>query len=168
MISIELENFNIRQIMESGQCFRMDETDTDCFTVIAGKKYVEVRQKGQVVDFDCSQEDFLFFWIPYFDLDADYSRYIQSVNPRDRYLCAAAQHGQGIRILRQDLWVMLITFLISQQNNIRRIRRCIENICTQYGERIILPDGREYYGFPKPQALATASEEDRHAGFATH
>ena len=84
MISIELENFNIRQIMESGQCFRMDETDTDCFTVIAGKKYVEVRQKGQVVDFDCSQEDFLFFWIPYFDLDADYSSYIQSVNPRDR------------------------------------------------------------------------------------
>ncbi len=58
---------------------------------------------------------------------------------------------------------MLITFLISQQNNIRRIRRCIENICTQYGERIILPDGREYYGFPKPQALATASEEDLRA-----
>ena len=163
MISIELENFNIRQIMGSGQCFRMNEADTDCFTVIAGKKYVEVRQKGQVVDFDCSQEDFLFFWIPYFDLDADYSRYIQAVNPRDRYLCAAAQHGQGIRILRQDLWEMLITFLISQQNNIRRIRRCIENICTQYGERIILPDGREYYGFPEPQALAAASEEDLRA-----
>lgn len=163
MISIELENFNIRQIMGSGQCFRMDETDTDGFAVIAGKKYVEVRQKGQVVDFDCSQEDFLFFWIPYFDLDADYSRYIQAVNPRDRYLCAAVQHGQGIRILRQDLWEMLITFLISQQNNIRRIRRCIENICTQYGERIILPDGREYYGFPKPQALAAASEEDLRA-----
>ena len=142
MISIELENFNIKQIMESGQCFRMDETDTDCFTVIAGKKYVEVRQKGQIVDFDCSQEDFLFFWIPYFDLDADYSRYIQSVNPRDRYLCAAAQHGQGIRILRQDLWEMLITFLISQQNNIRRIRRCIESFCRMAGNIMVFQSHR--------------------------
>ena len=88
MISIELENFNIRQIMESGQCFRMDETDTDCFTVIAGKKYVEVRQKGQVVDFDCSQEDFLFFWIPYFDLDADYSRiYTVSESQGQIFMC---------------------------------------------------------------------------------
>lgn len=163
MISIEIENFDIRQICDSGQCFRMEEIGTDRFSVIAGKKYIEVRQMGQVIDFDCSSEDFLFFWIPYFDIDADYSRYIQAVNPRDKYLCAAAGHGRGIRILRQDLWEMLITFLISQQNNIRRIRRCIENICEQYGEKINLPDGRQYYGFPEPQALAAASEEELRA-----
>ena len=73
---------------------------------------------------------------------------------------ADANLGQGIRILRQDLWEMIVSFLISQQNNIPRIRRCISNICERYGERRQGSGGRVYYTFPGPAALAAAGEEE--------
>lgn len=66
----------------------------------------------------------------------------------------AAAFGSGIRILKQDLWEMIVTFLISQQNNIVRIRRCIQNICEAYGEEKTDNYGRVYYAFPRPEALA--------------
>mgnify|MGYP000738993222 CR=1 FL=1 len=87
-------------------------------------------------------------------------RYIEKVNPRDKYLSAAAAHGSGIRILQQDLWEMIVTFLISQQNNISRIRGCIERLCARYGEKRISGNGVEYYGFPGPEMLAEATEQE--------
>ena len=92
-------------------------------------------------------------------IDSDYGRYIEKVNPRDTYLSAAVQCGKGIRILRQDLWEMIITFLISQQNNISRIRSCIERLCVRYGEKLKAGD-TEYYSFPTPQQLSGATEEE--------
>jgi N-glycosylase/DNA lyase len=100
------------------------------------------------------------FWIRYFDLDCDYcGEYIDKINPRDKYLTAASEMGNGIRILQQDLWEMIISFLISQQNNITRIKRCIENISQEFGEKKVSSTGVEYYTFPTAQALASATEE---------
>ena len=96
----------------------------------------------------------------YFDLDTDYETYMKAANPRDKYLGAAIEAGDGIRILRQDLWEMIVTFLISQQNNIKRIRKCIETICRKYGERKISATGVEYYAFPTVAALSRATEEE--------
>ena len=79
---------------------------------------------------------------------------------RDKYLGAAIKAGDGIRILRQDLWEMIVTFLISQQNNIKRIRKCIETICRKYGERKNSSAGVEYYAFPTVEALSQATEEE--------
>ena len=79
------------------------------------------------------------------DLDCDYSEYINMINPRDKYLTAAGEMGSGIRILQQDLWEMIISFLISQQNNITRIKKCIENISREFGVRKISSTGAEYY-----------------------
>ena len=160
MITVELDHFSLEQICRSGQCFRMKETEKNTYTLIAGDRYLKMEQKGAVVDFHCSDAEFLGIWITYFDLDNDYGRYIDAVNPRDRYLCAAADKGEGIRILRQDLWEMIVTFLISQQNNISRIRKCIEALCTHYGEMKKTPDGMEYYAFPTVSALAKATEEE--------
>lgn len=160
MITVELENFSLEQICRSGQCFRMKEIKKGLYAVIAGDRYLEVDQNGTEVNFHCSDAEFLGWWVPYFDLDNDYSQYIKAVNPRDKYLCAAAENGSGIRILRQDLWEMIITFLISQQNNIRRIKRCIETLCLHYGEKKISPGGVEYYAFPAASALAEASEQE--------
>ena len=78
----------------------------------------------------------------------------------DKYLGAAIKAGDGIRILRQDLWEMIVTFLISQQNNIKRIRKCIETICRKYGERKVSSTGVEYYAFPTVEALSQATEEN--------
>ena len=160
MITVELDNFSLKQICQSGQCFRMRETGENTYALVAGDRYLEVTQEGPIVNFHCSDAELICLWIPYFDLDSDYSRYINAVNPRDKYLSQAAEKGSGIRILRQDLWEMIITFLISQQNNISRIRRCIETLCVHYGEKKTAENGTEYYAFPTVTALAGASEEE--------
>ena len=159
-IKKELEYFDIGQIHRSGQCFRMEELGEGRFAVVAADKYLEIRQQGQTCEFYCSPEDLENFWKSYFDLETDYGSFIRQIDEKDGYLTEAADLGQGIRILRQDLWEMIVSFLISQQNNIPRIRRCIANICERYGERRQGSGGRVYYTFPGPEALASASEEE--------
>ena len=160
MITVELDNFSLREICQSGQCFRMRETaEKNTYELIAGDKYLKASQEGSIVNFFCSDMEFICYWVPYFDIDVDYGKYIQTVNPRDSYLNAAVQCGSGIRILHQNLWEMIITFLISQQNNISRIRGCIERLCARYGEKME-SDGTEYYSFPTPEQLSAATEAD--------
>ena len=188
MMEIKVHEFDIAQICESGQCFRMKKIDeSKCekngynqndnkdnyhenrYQVIAGNRYLEVAQRQDRVMFSCTQDAFDSFWKKYFDLDRDYGIYISGIDTEDQYLTAAAEYGRGIRILHQDLWEMIISFLISQQNNIVRIRRCIENICRKYGTEMdaLMPemksDGNEAVSgiraFPTPQALASTTEE---------
>lgn len=173
MVSIRADHFSLEQICLSGQCFRMSRSegsgersgaapvpsDTGVYRVIAGRRYLNVVQRGEECVFHCSQEEYDYFWKVYFDLENDYKAYICQINPRDAYLLEAAELGQGIRILRQDLWEMIVSFLISQQNNILRIRRCIENLCREYGERMAAPEGEEYFGFPGPEALAGLDQD---------
>ena len=167
MVRKTLENFSIYQICDSGQCFRMtpvlEGTDPSSgenrMQVIAGERYLEIFQNGKECIFDCTEEEFEGFWKAYFDLDTDYAKYIAQVNLNDTYLVNAATFGSGMRILRQDLWEMIVSFLISQQNNIPRIRRCIENICRKYGEKKENANGETYFAFPKPEALAELDED---------
>lgn len=160
MITVELDNFSLKQICQSGQCFRMRETEENTYELIAGDQYLKLTQEGTIVTFHCSDVEFLCYWVPYFDIDADYAGYIEKINPRDHYLSAAAECGSGIRILRQDLWEMIITFLISQQNNISRIRGCIDRLCKRYGEQKYSEEGVEYWTFPTAEQLGTATEEE--------
>ncbi|MCM1119328.1 MAG: 8-oxoguanine DNA glycosylase [bacterium] len=159
MIEYTGEHFNLAQICRSGQCFRMSPIADNRYSVIAGGRYLEVEQQGQSCVFYCDQAEFEEFWEEYFDLKADYAAYMGKIAAGDIYLKNAAEYGAGIRILRQDLWEMIVSFLISQQNNIARIRRCIENICRAYGERLENFRGEEYYAFPTPQALAGLPED---------
>ena len=111
----------------------------------------------------CSQEEFDLIWRDYFDLEEDYGKLIASIDPGDAYLCRAAAFGSGIRILRQDLWEMIVSFIISQQNHIKRIRRCIGLLCQKYGIEQETPEGEHYYTFPTPEALMDARLEDLYA-----
>ena len=154
MITVELEHFSLDKICDSGQCFRMKKLGDGHFSMVAGDQYLEMYQKGGVVDFYCSQEEFICYWVMYFDLDTDYETYMKAANPRDKYLGAAIEAGDGIRILRQDLWEMIVTFLISQQNNIFRIRKCIDRISRRYGEEKRAADGTVYHAFPTAEALS--------------
>lgn len=160
MITVELENFSLEEIRRSGQCFRMKETEENVYELIAGDKYLKISQQGTIINFYCSDMEFICYWVPYFDIDADYSRYINAINPRDKYLVKAAECGSGIRILQQDLWEMIITFLISQQNNISRIKGCIERLCQKYGKHLKAQGGTEYYSFPTVEELSVATEEE--------
>lgn len=166
MVKITNDNFSIVQICESGQCFRMrmlENTGTAVAALVAFGKYLEVSQSGNEICFDCTQDEYDSIWKAYFDMETDYAAVIKGIDAADRYLTAAASSGMGIRILRQDLWEMIISFIVSQQNNIKRIRKCINILCEKYGEKKISKKGIEYYDFPKPQALAAASIEDLYA-----
>ncbi len=131
---------DLKQIAESGQCFRMNPLDRDRlpqeadygYRIISRGKLLDIWQKGQELTFDCAGED-LDFWLDYFDIAADYQDMINSVAPGNTYLAEAAQAGKGIRILKQDPWEMIITFVISQQKTIPKIRQLVEALCTSYG-----------------------------------
>lgn len=160
MIIKEIPYFDLNQICCSGQCFRMEQKADGRYIIIAGDKYLQVTQDGLHCEFDCEEEEYESFWKEYFDIETDYREYISRINPNDTYLKEAAAFGFGVRILRQDLWEMIVSFLISQQNNIVRIRRCIQNICEAYGERCENPAGEIYYAFPTPEALAELEDDD--------
>lgn len=140
---IEIEDMDLRQIADSGQVFRMAE-ENSVFRIWKGKNTVLVSQKGKEFIFYCSKEVFCSIWKDYFDLDTDYSFFKKKADEEDEYLKKAIRLGSGIRILRQDLWEMIVTFIISQNNNIPRIRASIEKICSTTVDK----------GFPDPEELA--------------
>ena len=156
MIEKKIPFFQLKQIADSGQCFRMTPCadPDDSYTVISGTHFVKVSQTGDTVRFFCSDEEYSF-WEQYFDLNTDYGAYFAAVDENDPYLKKAAEFGQGIRILRQDPWEMIITFIISQQKTIPAIRQLVEALSCRYGTR---KDG--FYAFPTPAQLSAASLED--------
>lgn len=160
MIKVIKDNFSLRKICESGQCFRLKELTPDIYELVAMGRYLKIAQQGEEITFYCDEKEFQEIWRSYFDLDSDYGQMISSVRDTDAYLQAAVSYGKGIRILKQDLWEMIVSFIVSQQNNIKRIRRCIALLCERYGERRETPEGQVFYVFPSPEALAGAELED--------
>lgn len=163
MVTIQSKHFSLSQICMSGQCFRMANHIGNKYTLVAFGKYLEMTQKGDLVSFECTQEEYDAVWKDYFDLETDYGAIIGSIDKNDAYLLTAAEYGKGIRILHQELWEMLISFLISQNNNIARIQKSIRDLCKEYGEKKIAPNGIIYFCFPTPEALAGVSLEDLNA-----
>ena len=165
MITKALKNFNLRQIADSGQCFRMVPCDPNrsqtAYRVISGRHFLIVEQTGDEVTFHCLSDEFAF-WEHYFDLKTDYDTYIRAIDPMDDYLSRAAAFGSGIRILNQDLWEMVITFIISQQKTIPAIRALVEMLSKKYGTRHKIPPtvSGYYYAFPSPEELNRASLDD--------
>ena len=158
MIQKTLTSFDLKQIADSGQCFRMlPAEEANTYTVISGPHFLKAAQDGQTVTFFCEPEE-LPFWERYFDLDTDYDAFRKAINPRDVYLKRAADFGHGVRILRQDLWEMIITFIISQQQTIPSIRRRVEDLSHAYGSRLPVPG--TFYSFPSPEQLSAASLEE--------
>jgi N-glycosylase/DNA lyase len=102
--------------------------------------------------FHCTYDDFRDVWVAYFDLCEDYEAYQQKMSG-DPFLRAAIAAGGGIRILRQDLWEMVVTFVISQRNNIPRIRKAVDILCQTFGTPLGEIDGQTFYSFPTPEQL---------------
>lgn len=156
--------FNPEVIMNSGQVFRMTKDDFGFYTACSGDKAITFRNpKGKEWLFYCSPEDWSSFWFQYFDLNTDYSipnRKIQT--GKDNFLKNALSFGYGMRILHQDLWETIITFIISQQNNIPKIQKTVNILCERYGHPEILQHDsvgslRTYFTFPKAADFANLS-----------
>lgn len=175
MYTFENTNFDIRQIALSGQCFRMTEIYEGLWQIISKDKCITLSQNKSSITLSCNKEEFDSYWKAYFDLNYDYSNVISSIDRHDSYLTSCADFGSGIRILKQDLWEMLITFMISQNNNIPRIKSSVKRLCEYAGERKtilienigqkgnILKEALEYYTFPTPEALSMIPVDTLHS-----
>ena len=160
MIEYVIPDFNIDQIARSGQCFRFRREEEGRYSLIAGGKWLDIEQNGETVRFSCTENEFEGFWRDYFDLNADYGRYKSKVAKRDAYLRAAVETGSGLRILRQELWETIICFIISQQNNIPRITKCVDGLCTLFGEARQRANGEVYHAFPTAERQVASGAVD--------
>lgn len=153
-------NFLPDQVFDCGQCFRFDKNADGRYYGVARGKYIEVEKCGEdILIHNCTRSDYEDIFRDFFDMDFDYSGIIPDF-PQDEVLKKAADFGKGIRILHQDNWEALCSFIISQNNNIPRIKGIIRNLCEKYGEPVFEDrDGRIHYSFPNAETVAAAGEQ---------
>lgn len=156
------ESFNLKHIFECGQCFRWNMEDDGSWLGIIKDAVIRVKQNNDEFIFTGSvnsSKDFKEIIQEYFDLDTNYNDYKEKLSKIDEYLAESIRFGEGIRILKQDLWETIISFIISANNNIPRIKKIIDAISRNYGKKVIFED-KEYFLFPTPKELSKASVED--------
>lgn len=158
-VRLKVKSFDPDAIFTCGQCFRWFPEPDGSFTGVAKGKVLNVsRCGGEVIFNGCSKEKFDSIWRGYFDLDRDYEK-IKKELLKIPALKSAVKYGGGIRILRQEFFETLISFIISANNNIPRIQGIIEKMSCLWGEKTVFC-GKEYYTFPKPQALSGITAGD--------
>ena len=136
MMQIKIDHMNLDQIANSGQCFRWKKLNDNTYGILAFGRCLEISQNDDVFTLSCDENEWIQYWKPYFDIDTDIDydeveKFITESN--DEFLKVAYEYGSGIRILRQDLWEVIISFIISQNNNIPRIKKSIEKLCDGVG-----------------------------------
>ena len=148
------KTFELKDIFECGQCFRWNEQEEESYTGIWKENVVNVKKEGQDYVFSgiCKNGNLEEEIYTYFDLDRDYEKIKKELSKKDTYMKTSIQYGKGIRILNQDLWETIISFIISANNNIPRIKGIIERLSKSYGKKIEW-NGKEYYTFPTPEEL---------------
>ena len=158
------DSFNLEHIFECGQCFRWKKNNEQEYIGVIKNAVIKVQKSGN---------NFIFtgdFFIEsqknnnkifenlinyYFDLDTNYSFYKEKLSKIDKHLSESIKFGEGIRILNQDLWETIISFIISANNNIPRIKKIIESLSEKYGKKLEF-EGKNYYSFPTPEELSKA------------
>lgn len=154
-----IEHFSLEQIYESGQAFRWIRLKPNDYIVINEQKWVRVEQKDTLLTFYHTSKEDMSMWIRYFDLDRDYGKIKNSYVGIDDYLDKAMEYGYGIRILKQSLFEILITFIISSNNHIPRIKNSVLKISEFANNRIGDYEGIRIFSFPSSSGIASFSEE---------
>ena len=154
----DLGAISLEQTFACGQCFRWNRDESGGYTGVALGHAARIRQDGGDVFITGTTEEFETVWRGYFDLDRDYETIRRSLCI-DAYMSCAASFGAGIRLLRQDRWEVLCSFIISQCNNIPRIKKIVEQLCASFGDPVEL-DGTVHYTFPSAERIAGLVERD--------
>ncbi len=157
------EHFDIYKIFDCGQCFRFDPSSLGGIEGVAFGRYLRAEQTDtEIILHGCGEDDYRNIWHRYLGLDRDYgqvNREILAELDGDAVMARAMDVGDGIRILRQDMWETLCSFIISQNNNIPRIKKIIDSLCRTLGEPINSPDGRVFYTFPSAETVLDAGQD---------
>lgn len=156
-----IADFDLSHIFDCGQCFRFNPDHRGGYIGTAYGKTLHITQNGDKVTLhNTTIDDFNSIWYKFFDLGRDYND-IKSllIDGTDTVMVDAIGYGKGIRILKQDLWETIISFIISASNNIPRIKKIIESLCENFGTPHIY-EGETYYSFPDADTIANLSEDD--------
>ena len=155
-----IDSFELKDIFECGQCFRWNEQDDGSYIGVFGNNIIQVKKENDIVEFKGICEGDIQKTIgQYFDLNRDYEEIKKTLSKIDDNLRKSIEYGKGIRILNQDLWETIISFIISANNNIPRIKGIIERLSKNYGNKLIY-GGKEYYTFPTPEQLKNVTVEE--------
>lgn len=174
-----LENqnsFELKDIFECGQCFRWNEQEDGSYIGIIKNGVIQVKKEKKICkemngekEINKTKEIITFtgkcdgnlqeIVEKYFDLNRDYEKIKSQLENIDEYLKTSIEYGKGIRILNQDLWETIISFIISANNNIPRIKGIIERISQKYGNKIEW-NGKKYYTFPTPEQLKDVTVQE--------
>ena len=150
-----VSNFDLAQTLDCGQCFRWSQNEDGVWSGIAFGKYIKLYENnGDIIIQGSNKKDFESIWKDYFDLDRDYAKIIKEVSSHPTVKKAAEFCG-GIRLLNQEPWEALCSFIISQNNNIPRIKGIVERLCENFGKKI---EGG--YTFPSAETVAKLTIDD--------
>lgn len=147
------KTFDLSLCLNCGQAFRWQKIGSKWHGVAYGKHIAIEQTETELIFHNCTEEDYETVWKNYFDLDCDYTKIVSKYD--DNYLKQAVNEYNGIRILRQEPWEALCSFIISQNNNIPRIKGIIERLCEKFGDG---ETGQK--SFPTAEKLATLTVED--------
>lgn len=154
------ECFNLKDIFTCGQCFRWKQNEDNSYTGIVRENVINIKQDGENIKIkSIGNEDIKELTTKYFDLNRDYKAIQNQLSKIDENMKISIQYGKGIRLLNQDLWETLISFIISANNNIPRIQKIIQRLSETYGKPIEF-EGKTYYTFPTPKELKDATVQD--------
>ena len=159
------DDFNLDRIADSGQCFRWRKDDSGAYRIIHKGHCLKIRSLGNAMfRLSCSEDEYREIWHDYFDFGENYRSVRERVSrEEDPFLADACEYGKGIRILRQDPWEMLVSFIICQNKNIPAIKKSIELLCETAGKRFENTEQeREDDGqlvFPSPEQILSLSDE---------
>lgn len=155
--------FEPKDIFECGQCFRFNKQEDESYTGVVGNNVINVKKVDNEVHIkSVGQDNLEELVVNYFDLNRDYEQIKDKLSKIDENMEKSISYGKGIRILNQDLWETIISFIISTNNNIPRIKGIIDRMSERYGKKIVF-EGKEYYTFPSVDELSKASVEDLRA-----
>ena len=147
-------NFNLAQTLDCGQAFRWKE-ENGIWSAVAFGKVIEIKAQDDKFVLNCTKEDFEQIWREYFDIDTDYNKIKSEISKMHPVLKDAVTYAPGIRILKQEAWEALCSFILSQNNNIKRIKGIIDKLCENFGESV-----GKYKTFPSAEKIASLSEDD--------
>lgn len=154
------ESFIMEHVFECGQCFRWNKQPDNSYTGIYKNNIINVKQNDLYTIFDgYFEEDVQKVINQYFDLERNYQEIKNDLAKIDENMKISTEYGKGIRILNQDLWETIISFIISANNNIPRIKGIIEKLSQNYGKEIVWKE-KKYYTFPTPEELKDVTVED--------
>ena len=152
-----IKNLNLRTIANSGQCFRMYEVEENVFNIFSVDKMLRVKVlNNNTFDFDCSEKEFKYY-SHYFDLSDNYDKYSKVCKKSDKFLKKCIEFSNGLRILNQDKFEMIISFIISQRKSVKAIQTSIERMCKLSGKKIKNKYG-EFYAFPSAKEILKLSK----------